>query len=119
MTAENITGFENLPQTLPHFCLESFRRHDKPDALGYKVENAWKYLAGREAIEKIKNLALGLASLGVKAGDKIIKLAGRDIKNISDYVFVLGEMKAGTEYEIVVMRGAEKLTLKITPDARK
>ena len=59
------------------------------------------------------------AKAGVKAGDKIIKLAGRDIKNITDYVFILGEMKANTEYEIVVMRGAEKLTLKITPEARK
>ncbi len=59
------------------------------------------------------------AKAGVKAGDKIVKLAGRDIKNITDYVFVLGEMKANTEYEIVVMRGTEKLTLKITPEARK
>ncbi len=59
------------------------------------------------------------AKAGVKAGDKIVKLAGRDIKNITDYVFVLGEMKADTEYEIVVLRGAEKLTLKIIPEARK
>jgi membrane-associated protease RseP (regulator of RpoE activity) len=59
------------------------------------------------------------AKTGIKAGDKIVKMAGRDIKNISDYVFVLGEMKAGTEYEIVVLRGAETLTLKIIPTARK
>jgi long-chain acyl-CoA synthetase len=71
MIAENLIGFENLPQTLPHFCIESFRRNNKPDALGYKVEDVWKYISGTEAVEKIKNLALGLASLGVKAGDKI------------------------------------------------
>ncbi|MEP6903810.1 MAG: PDZ domain-containing protein, partial [Actinomycetota bacterium] len=59
------------------------------------------------------------AKAGVKAGDKIVKLAGREIRNISDYVFVLGEMKAGEEYEIVVMRGTEKVTLKIIPAARK
>ncbi len=58
------------------------------------------------------------AKAGVKAGDKIVKLAGRDIKNISDYVYVLGEMKPGEEYEIVVMRGNEKLTLKIIPAKR-
>ena len=58
------------------------------------------------------------AKTGVKAGDKIVKLAGHDIKNISDYVFVLGEMKPGEEYEIVVMRGSEKLTLKIIPAKR-
>jgi aminopeptidase YwaD len=59
------------------------------------------------------------AKTGLKAGDKIVKLAGRDIRNISDYTFVLGEMKAGEEYEIIVARGAEILTLKIVPAARK
>ena len=58
------------------------------------------------------------AKAGVKAGDKIVKLAGRDIKNVSDYVFVLGEMKPDEEYEIVVMRRDEKLTLKIIPVKR-
>ncbi len=71
MIAENLIGFENIPQTLPHFCLESFRRHNKADALSYKLENVWKHLSGAEVIEKIKNIALGLAELGVKAGDKI------------------------------------------------
>jgi Zn-dependent M28 family amino/carboxypeptidase len=59
------------------------------------------------------------AKAGVKAGDKIIKLAGREVRNISDYVYVLGEMKVGEEYEIVVMRGAETVILKIVPAARK
>lgn len=71
MTAENIIGFENLPQTLPHYCIESFRRNAKPDALSYKIGDVWKHIAGEEVIEKIKRLALGLAALGVKAGDKI------------------------------------------------
>lgn len=71
MTAENLIGFENLPQTLPHFCLESFRRHHKPDALSYKVKDTWHRLSGAAAIEKIKHLALGLADLGVKAGDRV------------------------------------------------
>jgi len=71
MTAENLIGFENIPQTIPHYCLESFRRNNKTDALSYKIEEAWKHLSGAEVIEKIKNLALGLADLGVKAGDKI------------------------------------------------
>ncbi|MET0752989.1 MAG: long-chain fatty acid--CoA ligase [Pyrinomonadaceae bacterium] len=71
MTAENIIGFENIPQTIPHFCLESFRRNNKPDALSYKLENVWRHISGAEVIEKIKHLALGLADLGVKAGDRI------------------------------------------------
>ncbi len=64
-------GFENLPQTIPHFCLESFRRNDKPDALSYKLNDVWEHLSGSRVIEKIRNVALGLAEFGVRAGDKI------------------------------------------------
>ncbi len=56
---------------------------------------------------------------GLKAGDKIVKLAGRDVRNATDYTFVLGEMKAGVEYEVEIVRGADKLMLKIVPAARK
>jgi long-chain acyl-CoA synthetase len=71
MTAENLTGFENIPQTIPHFCIESFRRNNKPDALAYKVGDVWNKLSGTEAVARIRNIALGLARLGVKAGDRI------------------------------------------------
>ncbi len=71
MTAENLIGFDSIPQTLPHFCIESFRRNDKSDALSYKFESAWKQISGAEAIEKIKRFALGLSDLGVKAGMRI------------------------------------------------
>lgn len=71
MINENLIGFEKLPQTIPHFCLESFRRNNKPDALSYKIQDAWQHFSGAETIEKIKRIALGLSSLGVKAGDKI------------------------------------------------
>ena len=71
MINQNIIGFESIRQTIPHFCLESFRINRKPDALGYKVGEVWKHLSGADVIEKIKNIALGLAGLGVKAGDKV------------------------------------------------
>jgi Zn-dependent M28 family amino/carboxypeptidase len=56
---------------------------------------------------------------GLKAGDRIVKMAGRDVKNVYDYTYALGEMKAGQEYEVEIMRGNEKLTFKITPAGRK
>jgi aminopeptidase YwaD len=56
---------------------------------------------------------------GIKTGDKIVKLAGREIKNVYDYTYSLGEMKPDQEYEVEVIRGGERLTLKITPQARK
>lgn len=71
MTAPNLTGFENIPQTIPHFCIESFRRNNKPDALAYKLGDSWHKLSGVDAIARIKRIALGLSSLGVQAGDRI------------------------------------------------
>ena len=71
MTATNLIGFENIPQTVPHFCLESFQRNDKPDALSYKIDDQWVHIAGTEAIARVRRIALGLASLGVKAGDRV------------------------------------------------
>jgi C-terminal processing protease CtpA/Prc len=59
------------------------------------------------------------AKAGLMAGDVIIKLAGRDIRNVYDYTYALGTMKAGTEYEVEARRGAEVVKLKIIPDARK
>jgi aminopeptidase YwaD len=59
------------------------------------------------------------AAAGIKAGDKIVKLAGRDIRNVYDYTYALGEMKAGQQYEVEIMRGGQRLTLKIAPAVRK
>ncbi|HKO41774.1 MAG TPA: M20/M25/M40 family metallo-hydrolase [Pyrinomonadaceae bacterium] len=56
---------------------------------------------------------------GLQVGDRIVKLAGRDVRNVYDYTHALSEMKADTEYEVEVMRGTTRLTLKITPAARK
>lgn len=56
---------------------------------------------------------------GLKAGDRIVKLAGRDIRNVYDYTQALSGMKAGQEYEVEVVRGDGRITLKITPAARK
>src|SRR6266516_2499715 len=59
------------------------------------------------------------AKAGLKAGDKVVKLAGHDVKNVYDYTYALGEMKAGQEYEVEVLRDGKRLTMKITPEARK
>lgn len=59
------------------------------------------------------------AKAGLKANDKVISFAGREVRNAQDYTFVLGELKANTEYEIIVMRGTERLVLKVVPAARQ
>ncbi|MBA3353037.1 MAG: PDZ domain-containing protein, partial [Blastocatellia bacterium] len=57
------------------------------------------------------------AKAGLKAGDKIVKLAGKDVRNAMDYTYVLGSMKAGEEYQVEIIRGTERMTLKIIPAA--
>jgi aminopeptidase YwaD len=59
------------------------------------------------------------AKAGIKAGDRVVKLAGREVHNVYDYTYALGEMKAGQEYEVELVRGAERMKLTITPAARK
>lgn len=69
--APNLIGFEDIPQTIPHYCFESFRRHNKSDALAFKIDDVWTYVNGLDAIERVKRIAMGLASLGVKQGDRV------------------------------------------------
>ena len=59
------------------------------------------------------------AKAGLKAGDKVVKIGDHEIRNVYDYTAALGEMKAGEEYVLEVVRGTERLTLKIKPEARK
>ncbi|HEY0173898.1 MAG TPA: M20/M25/M40 family metallo-hydrolase [Pyrinomonadaceae bacterium] len=59
------------------------------------------------------------AAAGLRAGDKIVRLAGRDVRNVYDYTQALSEMKAGQEYDLEVMRDGQRLSMKITPAARR
>lgn len=56
---------------------------------------------------------------GIKGGDKIVKIADKEIRNISDYMFMLGKMNAGKTYDLVVVRDGKKVNLKLVPDPRK
>ena len=58
------------------------------------------------------------AKAGVKAGDIIIKLGGKDIQNIYDYTYVMGDLKIGVETGITVLREGKPVEIKITPGSR-
>ncbi len=65
------TLFGSIPQTIPHYCFETFRHFNKPDALNHKVKDIWTKISGEEILEKVKKITLGLQDLGIKAGDKV------------------------------------------------
>jgi hypothetical protein len=59
------------------------------------------------------------AKAGVKGGDVIVELAGKKIENIYDYTYAIEALKIGQPVKLVVQRGAERLTLEVTPGSRE
>lgn len=59
------------------------------------------------------------AKAGVQGGDVITELAGRKIEDIYDYTYAIEALKIGEEVSIVVRRGDEDVSLKVTPTARE
>jgi hypothetical protein len=55
---------------------------------------------------------------GVKGGDVIVKLAGKNIENIYDYTYAIEALKSGQEVELVVTRDGKDVVVKVTPGSR-
>ncbi|MBI4717105.1 MAG: M28 family peptidase [Planctomycetes bacterium] len=51
---------------------------------------------------------------GMKAGDRIIRIDGKNVANIYDYMAATRNNKPGDTVEVVVLRGDNELTLKVT-----
>jgi aminopeptidase YwaD len=56
---------------------------------------------------------------GLKGGDVIVKMAGKKILNVYDYMGILGELKVGDQVEIEVLRSGETVILHATMERRK
>jgi long-chain acyl-CoA synthetase len=61
----------SVPGTLAHLFFEAIRQHDKPDALQAKVNGTFRPISSRVVAERVRHLALGLAELGVAAGERV------------------------------------------------
>ena len=53
------------------------------------------------------------ANAGMLKGDVIIEIGGKEIKNIYDYMYRLGELKSGQTVEVKVLRNNKELLLSI------
>ncbi len=56
---------------------------------------------------------------GIKGGDVVVNVAGKDVKNIYDYTYVLEALKVGEKVEITVLRKGMKVTLEVVPGSRQ
>jgi len=66
---------EAAMQTIPRFFLELTEAYKKPDLLLYKKDDVYQGLSTETVRQEVERIALGLRSLGVVAGDKVILLA--------------------------------------------
>jgi len=56
---------------------------------------------------------------GLKEDDLIVEMAGKPVKNMTNYMTVMGTQKAGQEMEIVIVRDKKKLAVKVVPAPAK
>jgi long-chain acyl-CoA synthetase len=64
-----------VPASVPGMCLEALARHAKDDALCLKKEGLWLRISGDAFIARVRAVALGLSSLGVRKGDRVALLS--------------------------------------------
>ncbi|MCS6804557.1 MAG: M28 family peptidase [Acidobacteriota bacterium] len=69
---------------------------------------------------KISGVREGSAAekAGLKAGDVLVRIGATKIKNVHDYMFVLGELKAGEAVEVEVIREGRRLVFNVVPEKR-
>jgi hypothetical protein len=52
---------------------------------------------------------------GLKAGDRIVEIAGRSVTNIETYMVIMSEQRTGQAIDVGLIRDGKKLNLKVTP----
>ena len=61
--------------SVPALCLTASLQHGKEDALNHKIGGEWKRTSAEHFVERVRNIALGLASFGIKPGDRVALLS--------------------------------------------
>jgi long-chain acyl-CoA synthetase len=59
------------PTTLPEVYERVLRDYPKPDTLNYKRDGAWHSISATDMLQRAKDIALGLHSLGVCKNDRV------------------------------------------------
>lgn len=61
--------------SVPGLCLTAALKHGKRDALNHKIGTEWINISAEKFVDRVRNVALGLAALGIKPGDRIALLS--------------------------------------------
>lgn len=136
-TAEklNYEGLERVSKFSQQIALDLVQTPERPDLA--KVERSGQQAGGRETLRaylgtipdyttEVKGVKLSgvrggspAEKGGLKGGDVIVEFAGQKIANIYDYTYALDAVKIGQPVQIVVEREGRRVTLTVTPEARK
>ena len=79
------------------------------------------YAQGEEKGLRLSGVAPGgpAEKAGVRAGDLVVRLAGREIGDIYDYTYAIDFLEIGAPTEIVVLRDGERIPLTVVPASRE
>lgn len=131
----NYEGLERIAKFSEHIVLDLVQTPERPDLA--KVERSSQEAGGRETLRAylgtipdyttdVKGVKLSgvrgaspAEKAGLKGGDVIVEFAGQKIANIYDYTYALDAVKIGQPVEVVIERDGKRLTLTVTPEARK
>src|SRR5262249_53746713 len=61
--------------SIPGLVLAAVLRHNKEDAFNHREDGKWFNINAASFVERVKSVALGLASLGIRPGDRIALLS--------------------------------------------
>src|SRR5678815_5744168 len=72
--SKNTSTFKNA-SSVPGLILGAVLHHNKQDALNYREDGKWFNITATTFVERVRSATLGLASLGVRPGDRIALLS--------------------------------------------
>src|SRR5437773_12523468 len=74
-TSKGIPLHAGEPATLVEVFEHVARAHPRPDTLNYKHDGRWVSISAAEMLKRVRSIAAGLYSLGVRRGDRVAILS--------------------------------------------
>ncbi len=82
-------GPRPAPGTVNNLFFAAVEKYKRPDALMHKVNGIWEKVSHKTVLERVRRVALGLAALGIKKGDRVGLLSeNRPAWPIIDYACI-------------------------------
>ncbi len=116
----------SLPGTLTRLFFDAVERHDKPDALQYKVEGSYRPISSRALADRVFRAAAGLQELGVQAGEHVAILSeNRPEWAVADYACLTARMpdvplypNLPAEQAAYILRDAKAVAIFVSDEAQ-